>query len=350
MAHFLSSWGRSPLLHFLALGGLLLAADAIRDDAEGDLDDILVDEAQVRLLQEEYRSLHQQTPDLDITRRLVDSWIDREVKVREARRLGFDEDLLIRRRMVEKMEVLLPLGSRDEAQGTEPSASAHDVADLYEQAVALGLDRNDPIIRARLVKKLETHWAAAEGPIRASREELTRFAKGHRERFARPGTVRVSHVFVAGPDADSRARQLLRELRRSETAPQAAVALGDAFLAGHHLPLRSERRLTVALGAEAARLAFSAPTAEWVGPVASPWGVHLLWVHDRRDGALPSVDVIRPQILLAMAEERREQRIEQATAELRQRFDVEIVDASLRLRQPAERSEEQQIASLEAGR
>lgn len=305
---------RSPLVHFLALGGLLLAAGAAFDTGPPN-DPIVVTDAEIAVLRAEHRRFHQRDPDARETGQLVRSWIDQEMKVREARRLGLaDDDLLIRRRLAEKMKVLLP----DDDEGAIPPS------DLYAHALELGLDRNDAIIRGRLVQRLEMGWAREYGPVRASEPELRAYLEANRERFERPGAARVSHVFVDGPGARARAAQIHSELRRSDAVAEVAPTAGDPFLAGHHLPMRSERRLEETLGAAAVELAFAAPAGQWVGPVESAWGTHLLWVHDRREKRLPPVDHVRQQLLRGLAEERREERIRRATAELRDAYPVEI--------------------------
>lgn len=302
---------RAPILHFLALGGSLLALEAAFEEPEP----LRVSAVQVRMLEDEQRRQLGRPPSAKELEGVVEAWISDELAVREARRLGFHRsDLVIQRRLIDKMEVLGD-GAGDVETGL-----------LLERAFALGLDRSDPIVRRRLVQLVEQGWARRDGPLRASPEALEDFLVHHAERFGLPPRVELSHVFVAGTGGavEPRAQALLDQFREVLMEPDDAVAWSDAFPRGLHLKGQGEEKLARTLGASAARLAFEAPVGEWVGPVASVWGQHLLFVHRRIDPELPGVEVLRPQLLQAMADEREKELLEIARRALRQRSRIVV--------------------------
>lgn len=302
---------RLPLLHFLLLGALLLGLDVVRGTKEGApaRDPLVVDDADVELLVAEHRRIHGETPDAADRRALVEAWIDEELAVREARRLGLLEgDLLIRRRLAEKLELL----------GTPAGG------DPFHTALALGLDRHDPIVRRRLVQRLHRVWAQQAEPVAANDEALRRQLEARPEDYRRPPAARVSHVYLAPSRSLEDAESLLARLRREEIPGSDAAHHGDPFPGTRHLPLRNLPKLRSTLGPEAARHVADAPLGRWTGPLRSAWGWHLLWVHERRPGRLPAVEEIQRELLHDLRRARREATIDRAAEALRRSWPVEI--------------------------
>jgi parvulin-like peptidyl-prolyl isomerase len=68
----------------------------------------------------------------------------------------------------------------------------------------------------------------------------------------------------------------------------------------------------------------AAPLAAWVGPVPSSYGLHLVWVHEREPGGLPSLAAVRSRVVHALLEERRQVRLRERMTALRARYDIRI--------------------------
>ena len=75
---------------------------------------------------------------------------------------------------------------------------------LFREALRLGLDRGDGVVRRRLVQKMELMLSALSEPDPPSDEELQAYYEKHRVRFQQPPAVRFDHVFFReGRDADA---------------------------------------------------------------------------------------------------------------------------------------------------
>lgn len=166
---------------------------------------------------------------------------------------------------------------------------------LYREALALGLDRDDEIVRRRLAQKfgfLQQDLAMLAEPAAA---ELERFYAENREAYAEQEKRAFTHVYFS-PDnggeesARSRALTLLSTLR---TGSEQAADRGDLFPGVNELP---------EIGAETAERLFgrsdlvsriySAPVGEWEGPYRSGYGWHIFRVHSRTPGRqLPYAEV-----------------------------------------------------------
>ena len=100
---------REPLVHFLAIGVGLFALFAIVDDSELAETDtqIVVTDADVSWLSQRFERQWNRQPSATELDHLVEEHIREEVYFREALALGLDIDYpIIRRRLVQKMQFL----------------------------------------------------------------------------------------------------------------------------------------------------------------------------------------------------------------------------------------------------
>jgi hypothetical protein len=254
-------WLAAPALHFAALGALVFALERAAGSIGG----------------------HPAPPS---------AASDAELLEREARRLGLARgDSVIRRRLERNLRFL-----------EESGPGAAD----FEEALALGLDRSDLVVRRRLVQRLELHalaWARASEPTEA---ELERRLARDADRFALPARVRLSHVFLSrdrhGAGLLAAAHALAARL--DSLAPERAAELGDPSLQGARLPWLSEAELAASFGEPFARAVAELPTGRWSGPIASSYGLHHVFVHERSSGRTAALAQVRSAVREAVFEER----------------------------------------------
>jgi hypothetical protein len=138
--------------------------------------------------------------------------------------------------------------------------------------------------------------------------ELADWLARHADAFAQPARLRVTQVYLSrsrhGTALDGDARALLATLRHDGIGPDAAPSRGDPFIGGADPGLVSRLELERRFGPTLARQAAEAPLGEWVGPVASPWGLHLVWVHERVAGSVPPLASVRARVVHAALAER----------------------------------------------
>jgi len=226
----------------------------------------------------------------------------------EARRLGLDrDDPVVRGRLVRNLRL-----AADDQRPAEL---------LYREALALGMDRSDWIVERRLAERMQARLRAVGVEQPVSEEALRAFYERHLDAWTRPAAWRISHVFfsrarrgaAAGPDAQS----LLAALRAEQAGPDGASARGDAFLLGSDLPARSEAELARELGPHfAAAVAALAPGA-WSEPIASSYGVHLVWVREQVPPRPMPLDSVRGRVEDALRAERGDAALRAALQQLR---------------------------------
>jgi len=216
--------------------------------------------------------------------------------------------------------------------GTEPTP-AEDAAIvdrfvddevLYREALAMGLDRGDIIVRRRLLQKMEFLLDGLHPVTEPSDAELEAYLGAHADRYRTPARISLTHVFVSrdrhGADADAVAASLREQLE----AGADPATLGDPFLRGRELRAQSEQDLSGIFGPAFARAAGEQPLHEWSRPVTSSYGLHLVRVGERVPAEVPALARIRPAVLQDWSEERRRETLRAAIAELRRKYTVRV--------------------------
>lgn len=235
------------MTHFLLIGAALFALNGLRTPAPdpGPDDDrrIVVSEGRVRQLAQGFAMTWRRQPTARELRTLLEAFIKEEVYYREAVRLGLDRgDTLVRRRMQQKMEFL-----------TEPGGDT--------------LKADEAVLQAHLAQ--------------------------NRELFHIPPKAAFRQIVVKdGPEA---AESVLARLSRS--LPGVDVrALGASTLLPHVIPLTELSEIARIFGPAFADTLPALPPNEWSGPVRSPYGLHLVRITAWEDADDPPLDRIRAQV------------------------------------------------------
>ncbi len=313
---------RQPVLHFLVLGAVLYAADrglaSRAEDAVGGAEPtpIQISAAQVTDLRRAWIDRMRRPPRPEELVQQIQMAADEEMLFREALALGLNRrDPIVRRRLIRNMRLL-----------TEDPNRKDD--DLFREALALGMDRSDVVARRRLVQKIRFLASEAAHTREPSTAELQEALARHAVRFLEPERVRLSHVYL-GRDRrkealEADASQLLAKLRRDSIPPRRAHEHGDPFLLQHHLPPRSEQELTRSFGPRFAHDVMRVEPGSWSGPMASSYGLHLVWVYERTPRKPRSFESVRGEVRQALQAAREQEALDAMLTKLRRRYDVQV--------------------------
>ncbi len=194
--------------------------------------------------------------------------VDEEVLFREAIALGMQQtDSVVRQRLARNLRFV--------DGNTEKSDD-----ELVREAFRLGLDRSDPIVRRRLIQRIRL--AVGDRVRRESipEAELREVYDEQAERFRAPARVSLAHVFLSRDRRSSSlkvtARVVSERLRAHPLSNREAIALGDPFLQGHEFTSLGERELANIFGPEFARAAFTLASDAWSEPLNSAYGLHIV--------------------------------------------------------------------------
>lgn len=298
-------------------GGASAAADAASTPVR---EPIVLDAAGANALERGFVARWGRPPEPAERRAMLGEAAQDEMLYREARvlQLGYG-DASVRRRLLELMRAL-----------GEPRRGRDDDA-LVADALRLGLD-DDLIVRRLLMEKMRLVLQRDAGALPIGDAELAAALDRNRAQLVQPATVSIEQVFLStdrrGDAADRDARRLLAQLRAGSLDADRAAAQGDALPLADDLRAQPRLRLQARFGKEFADAVFALDAADWSGPIASPFGVHLVRVVERRPERVPTVDEARPVLLEIVRRERARENLARGLARLRELYEVRTADAA----------------------
>ncbi len=168
----------------------------------------------------------------------------------------------------------------------------HDQA-LLEQALSLGVHRVDPVVRQRLIfQAQQVLRASLQAPV-PTRAELQAYRSLHVDRYREPARVSFRQVFLSrnrrGKQLQADATALAQRLTNPQLGPSAIAALSDPTLLPFELERASVGEIDARFGPGVGQRVHSLAEARWSGPIASSYGVHLVYVTARHQGRLPAL-------------------------------------------------------------
>jgi len=179
---------------------------------------------------------------------------------------------------------------------------------FYREALALGLDKDDLIIRRRLRQKMEFVSEDLAVPEEPSHEELQAYLNAHAATFATERRFSFRQVYLNperhGENLPRDAGRLLAGLKQAG-AKASLASLGDPFLLEHEFDNASIRDVGNMFGEQFAAALDSLAPGQWQGPVESGYGVHVVFLTERTEGRLPPLEDVREAVRREWANARR---------------------------------------------
>ncbi|HHJ35831.1 MAG TPA: peptidyl-prolyl cis-trans isomerase [Gammaproteobacteria bacterium] len=280
----LSKWLREPLLHFLLIGALLFIIFGLKNNGISDQ-----------------------------SKRIVFTQND-------IQRLG---------QLWEKQRQRPP--TQIELEGLIEQQIREQV--LYREALAMGLDRNDSIVRRRLAQKVEFISSDLAAQVEPSEADLAEYLASHSEQFAIPGHISFTQIYLSadrrGADIEDDATRLLAGLEETGTDTD-ITELGDPFMFGQRHEQLTEADVSRLFGEDFASKIFSLPVGHWQGPVRSAYGLHLLYIENRTTASPPDLAAVRDKVRNEWLNQQRNTIDDAFYNSLRQRYEIIIEDDNLK--------------------
>jgi hypothetical protein len=273
---------REPLVHFLLLGALLFGWSAWQGGGTAGSNRIVVTPGVVDYLAAGFHRTWKRAPSDIELKGLIDEHVKEEIAAREAMAMGLDrDDIVIKRRLRQKLEFLLV----DEAATTPPT-------DAELQA---WLDKHPDSFRVE--------------PTLAFRQVLLR-PESRGASMTADATKLLARLRAAGPEV-------------------ATQDLGDASMLPAETPLQPLREVANSFGQDFADALMKIAPGQWSGPVESSFGLHLVLVRERTDGAAADLATVRPLVEREVLAERRKAEMQALYERLLAKYSVSIESPKL---------------------
>ena len=269
---------REPLLHFLLLGAAIFVVySLVSKGSAGEGGSIVVTKGQLASIWEGFTRTRQREP----TR---DEW-----------------DGLIRARVREEV--------------------------YYREALALGLDKDDTVIRRRLQQKMEFVSDDLTAQAQPADAELNAYLQAHRDMFRVEPRLTFRQIFL---DPQKRrtsvardAGRLLEQLNQAHTRTE-IPALGDPFMLGQRFDALTAGDIARQFGETFAKAMDGLSPGQWHGPIASSFGVHLVFVSGRTEARPALLADVRDAVRREWDEARRREVKEQSYQKMLKRYSVSV--------------------------
>ena len=265
---------REPLLHFLLIGLALFFVYGRVSPSGGDTHRIVVSQSQIDDMVSQYQANFNRPPTRTELKDLVDRWV------------------------------------RDEI--------------LYREGLSLGLDKDDPVIKRRILQKFELIAEEAEqaDPTDA---DLSAFLKSHPAEFMRPAVVSFDQLFF---DPASTSPKAVDAVKAALAKGADTKRFGQPSMLPAHVEQSSIALVARDFGDDFAKQLAAAPVGHWSGPVASGIGVHLVRVSARTAPELPPLQAVRAAVAREWESDRRTRSSEDSYRKARADYDI-VVKAKL---------------------
>ena len=170
---------------------------------------------------------------------------------------------------------------------------------FYREALAMGMDRDDTLIRRRLRQKLEFVAEDLADTVEPTEQELQQHLNENPDSFRVEQRATFRHIYLKpelhGDGLRQDIQQLLDQLRGDDIAVDPSQ-LGDPSLLPHFYEDLRKSAVAGQFGPAFAAEVFALPAGAWNGPIESAYGVHLVLVEGKSEGRLPPLEEVRQAV------------------------------------------------------
>jgi peptidyl-prolyl cis-trans isomerase C len=276
----LNKWLREPLLHFLVIGGLLFVFYSLLNDEVNKNDNrIVITTNDINRLSTQWKKQWKRLPTQIELKGLIEHYIREEV--------------------------------------------------MYREALVLGLDKNDFIVRRRLAQKLEFISSDLASLAEPADAELADFLITHQDKFTQPSKLSFKHIYLNTDKRGAQAQKDAQNLLNKLTSFNSIVdfnALGDPFMLGQQYEHVTEQEVSRIFGNTFATKLFALPIGSWQGPVESGYGIHLVQIDTKTTSSQPQLNSVYDKVRAEWFVQQRSQMDEVFYKSLRKRYEIKIKD------------------------
>ena len=277
MKQTLKKWAVQPIIHFLVIGLLVFViTDWRQNSLENASTDIQISEATVMRLGKLWEARYKRLPTDDELGLLIEDHVKEEI--------------------------------------------------FYREALKLGLDKDDVIIRRRLAQKYSFLSSIEEESNTPNKATLKAWYELNADKYKKPNLYSFSHIFFKqGREAEPRAVLLLKNFQSSPTKQDSWAEYGDVFMLERQFHYQTQKEVFDTFGhGFAIAVVKNGDTGVWVGPYNSVFGTHLIKVSKHQHGFLPPLQRIRDKVLKDYVSSAQDRSAMTTYQSLRAQYDVSL--------------------------
>jgi peptidyl-prolyl cis-trans isomerase C len=196
---------------------------------------------------------------------------------------------------------------------------------LYREALELGLDKNDTIVKRRMAQKMDFLTDEISALRDPAPGEVEAWFEKNRAQYLPPPLATFHHLYFSsdkrGANAEADARQAMGALERKDSTG------GDASMFQSSYSEQTLDQVARIFGTKFADQLYKLEPGGWRGPVESGFGWHLVWVDALVAGEPPAFEAVATQAKADWLGEQRAELKRTAFDAMKARYEIVIVPA-----------------------
>jgi peptidyl-prolyl cis-trans isomerase C len=268
-------WFKEPLVHFLVIGAMIFAVFSVFSDKESPMDGnrIVVSSGDIERLGVSWSKRWNRPPTETELKGIVDAYIKEEVYYREALALGLDQnDTILRRRLMQKMEFL----SNDLAELNQPDETA-----------------------------------------------LNKYFLDNQEKYEIPSRVSFTHIYFSTDKRGAKAAEDAESVLAGLTVKKAPEH-GDSFMLQYDFDQETPFEVGRLFGKVFAESLFTLEPGVWQGPIESGYGLHLVRISEKIDSRMPELASVIDRVRTDFMFEQRRKVNKEIYERFKERYEIVI--------------------------
>ena len=219
--------------------------------------------------------------------------------------------------------------SKQELNGLIKQFIREDI--LYREAIAMGLDKDDPITRRRMAQKLEFLTKDIAGFKEPGAGELESYFDINKAKYKEPDLITFSHIYIdpekRGDATLDDANTLLTEMQTFGPPDSATIDKGDRFMLQNYFPQKTELDIRKLFGSGFATTVMQLESGQWHGPVLSGYGTHLVFIESLDVKPPPVFEEVQTEVMQNWLADQQEKFNEAFYESLKSRYEIVIETA-----------------------
>ncbi|WP_371377921.1 peptidyl-prolyl cis-trans isomerase [Thalassotalea aquiviva] len=235
---------REPLFHFLLIGVALFILYSVVNPEQGGDKRIVVDDGRINHLSAMFEKNWNRQPSEQELKKIIDDYVLEEI--------------------------------------------------YYRQALEMGIDKNDVMIRRRLRQKMEFFTSAAASMVEPETVELEAYLHQNADKYRTDNRYSFEQIYISTDRSHTKLTTKITQIQKA--LQQSYMPRGDASLLPNKVDQASAFNVDRSFGKDFSHKLDTLALNEWSEPLTSGLGVHFVKVTARQAGGLPSLQDVQEQV------------------------------------------------------
>ena len=182
---------------------------------------------------------------------------------------------------------------------------------LYAEALKMGLDKDDVVIKRRVVLKFERIIKESIIPKQPNKQTLQTYFEKHSDNYKTEDVFTFTQLFF-NPDKREEttledAEIIIEKLKKNNTSPSNAINYSDAFMLKNSYSSLSKAKIARNFGNGFTDTIVTLEPKFWHGPILSGYGVHLVYITKKEIAEIPKLEEVREKVTLDWMKAKKEE-------------------------------------------